>query len=644
MQLTAEGHIITEKRVSLLPYTPRPIIPREFMTESDIVSNAGSELAFDVECYPNFFTVGFKHVKSGKFIKLENDFNPRFLSWLLFSYKTIGFNSINYDLPMLWASYHRRDSEFLKSVSNELILSGKRSNEIAKLFGFEMFKLPERQHIDLFNVCPLKGSLKLYGARLHSKRIQDLPFPDDEPLEDWQIPIVQDYNYNDLDVTELIFNFCKERLELRTAISLEYNLDLMSKSDAQMAEAVISQEVGKLNGRWIKRPEIEPGTVFKYDCPQFLSFATPIMQEFLVKIKKAKFVVDGNGKLEAPLEIKTDLKIGDGSYSFGLGGLHSNEKTIAYTSSETHKLIDRDVVSYYPNAIINLGLCPIAMGPNFLKIYKGFKDERVIAKRAKNFTKDKGLKIFLNGTSGKFSDYWSKMYSPNLTMQMNLTCQLSILMLVEMLECNNIRVISANTDGIVIYCKREDEDKVNHWIKYWEELTKFETEETEYKAYYGRDVNAYFAVKLDGAIKVKGPYSEVGSQSGTQLDNNPIMLICSDAIKKLLTDGVPIERTIFDCKNLERFIIVRQAKAPGAHKNGQYLGKVLRWYFAKNEIGAINYVLTNNKIADSEGGKPVMDMPESFPDDIDYERYIQLTQDILYDIGYLNRPKQVNFF
>lgn len=52
----------------------------------------------------------------------------------------------------------------------------------------------------------------------------------------------------------------------------------------------------------------------------------------------------------------------------------------------------RDVVSYYPNCILNLGLYPKACGPNFLKVFRVFKNSRVEAKRAKNFTKDKGLK------------------------------------------------------------------------------------------------------------------------------------------------------------------------------------------------------------------------------------------------------------
>src|SRR6185369_9410574 len=272
LSLNDDNRLIISDKVQLKPYRQRPFVARELMSESEIIANAGGDLIVDGEFYPNYVLIGFKHVQSGKYIFLEKDFNPRFLSWLLFSYRTIGFNSISYDLTMLWASYASRDPGFLKQVSNALIHRNARRYELEREFGFKCFKLPERRHIDLINVCPLKGSLKLYSARLHCKRIQDLPFPDDTILEDWQKEVVKDYNGNDLDNTEIIFKFCKERLELRESISIEYGEDLMSKSDAQMAEVVISKEVAKLNGRRTKRPDVDPGAIYKYSVPHFLKF------------------------------------------------------------------------------------------------------------------------------------------------------------------------------------------------------------------------------------------------------------------------------------------------------------------------------------------------------------------------------------
>jgi hypothetical protein len=257
-------------------------------------------------------------------------------------------------------------------------------------------------------------------------------------------------------------------------------------------------------------------------------------------------------------------------------------------------------------------------------------------------TEDKGKKILLNGMSGKLSDPYSKMYSPDLTIQVTVTGQLTLLMLIEILECNGISIVSANTDGIVAYVDKADREKMKYWINYFEKLTGFKTEETEYKSYYARDINAYFAVKKDGEVKVKGPYSEVGSQSGTQLDNNPIMLICSDAIKKLLTDGTPIDKTIRECKDITRFIIVRQVKGGGAFR-GEYLGKVVRWYFSKNSIDCIQTVTHGSRVATSENCMPIMDI-DGMPDDLDFDRYVELTKQILVDIGYTKKPSKVVFF
>jgi hypothetical protein len=645
MQLNSEGLITLDRKVELLPYKPRPFVEREFMSDAEIVENAGSTLFLNVESYPNYFVITFKLHGFNKFFTIEcgegRGFNPKFLSWVMHNYKTVGFNSINYDLLVIWLAYHDQDYRILKECTNDIIVNGLRDKELKERYSFFTFKTP---HIDLIEVAPLKGSLKLYGARLHTKSIQEQPFDVDADLSEFEIEELKKFNCTQLCITEELFDFMKERLELRAAMSAEYREDLMSKSDAQMAEIVLSKEVGKLNGKRLERPDIPAGSSYYYQCPDFISFATPGPQKFLEICKKAKFVINSSGYLDAPKAIATYVDIGGTEYSFGIGGLHSIEKNVKYVADEIHKLTDRDVRSYYPACILNLGLYPIAAGPNFLTVFRGFRDSRVEAKRTNNFTKDKGLKIFLNGTSGKFSDLWSKMRSPHLTMQMNLTCQLSILMLIEILHCNDLKVVSANTDGIVIYHKREDQAKLDCWIKFWEKLTGFDTEETEYKGYYARDVNAYFAVKTDGKVKKKGPYSEVGSQSGTQLDTNPVVLICSDAVEKLLAYGTPIEQTIRECKDFTRFVAVRNAKAPGAHKNREFLGKVLRWYYAKGETGTINYVMTNNKVADTDGAKPCMDMPDEFPTDINYDWYIEHATEMLYDVGYLVRQKQIEFF
>jgi hypothetical protein len=644
MYLTPDGLISLEKSIQLKPYKPREPIPREVMTDAEILANVGSTLFVDIECYPNYWLCSFKLHRTNKFIVLEcgegRSFNPKFLSWIMHSYLTVGFNSDDYDLLVLWLAQHHQDTEQIKEASNDIILYGMRKKDLQKKYHYNCFKT---NHIDLIEVCPLRGSLKLYGARLHSKRLQDLPIPDTKYLTEEEINIVRDYNFTDLDVTEQIFDFVKERIELRVAMGIEYNEDLRSKSDAQIAEVVLSKEVGKLNGSRPKRPKILAGTSYSYKPPAYLVYRLPQLQQALSQIQKAKFIVNENGKIISPDALKSTVSIGRGIYRLGIGGLHSSETNVSYVSTDQTKIYDDDMVSYYPRIVTNLGLCPIAMGTAFLTAYEKIILRRIEAKKAKRTTEANGKKIVINGAGGKFSDPWSALFSPQLTIQMTVTGQLVLLMLIEVLEQEGIPVISANTDGIVKLCDSNKEETLKQIISWFEHTTKFETERTEYKSYYARDVNNYFAVKYDNEVKVKGQYSEKGSQSGTQLDNNPVVLICSDAIKKLLTVGTPVEQTIRECKDFTRFVTVRQVKG-GAHKDGGYLGKVVRWYYAENEFGTINYVLNNNKVAETEGAKPCMDLPLELPADINYQWYENKCREMLEDISYIKKLRQIEFF
>lgn len=644
MQLTPDGLITLERSAKLKPYMPRPFVEREFLTDAELQANVGNTLFLNVESYPNFFLITFKLHNTNKFCQLECGdavtFNPRMLSWIMQNYRTVGFNSLSYDLNVIWLAYVYQNAANLKDATNDLILHNMRKRELEAKYKFKVFKT---NHIDLIQVAPLAGSLKLYGARLHTKSIQEQPFDINANLNEFEISEIKKFNCNQLCITQELFNFMKERLELREAMGNEYREDLMSKSDAQIAEVILAKEIGKLNGKRPQRPEIETGSVYRYSIPYYIQYQSSELKQMIDRIRNAKFTINGYGKMDLPDALKRSVKIGKGEYRLGIGGLHSSETNVAYKATDSLSIVDDDVVSYYPKIVTTLGLYPIACGPNFLEAYNRIINSRIAAKRAKRLTESNGKKIVINGAGGKFSDYWSILYSPDLTIQMTVTGQLALLLLIEILELSGIEVISANTDGIVKLVPQDKEDALKRCIHFWEQQTGFETEQTRYSAYYARDVNSYFAVK-NGEVKKKGPWAEVGSQSGTKLDTNPIALICSDAIEALLLKNIPIEETILTSKDFTRFVTVRQAKAPGAHKNGEYLGRVLRWYYAKGEMGCIQTVAANNKVADSDGAKPCLEMPNRFPLDIDYAWYLKHTKEILEDIGYSPKPKQVEFF
>ena len=99
-----------------------------------------------------------------------------------------------------------------------------------------------------------------------------------------------------------------------------------------------------------------------------------------------------------------------------------------------------------------------------------------------------------------------------------------------------------------------------------------------------------------------------------------------------------------NCKDITRFVVVRNVRG-GAHKDGAYLGKVVRFAYYKKCYGTIDYITSGNKVPNTEGAMPLQDLPSEFPSEqIDYQYYINATKEILTDIGYYNKAKQVTFF
>lgn len=615
----------------------------------------GSVLVFDVESYPNYFLVGFRNIVNDKHIMFEHspdcELDLDKLRWLVWRCCLVGFNSDNYDILMLTAALWGWSPAQLKKLSDEIIFGEMRPYQIEKKYGFQ---IPQLNHIDLMEVAPLKASLKLYGARLHSKTMRELPYPHDSELTREQAANVYEYNANDLEHTKLMLIELAPHIELRQDLGRVYGRDFRSLSDAQVAEAIINGEIHKATGFYPRKVK-DAVESCKYNVPKEVVFQTPVLQKALEVIREATFYIDGAGNPTMPEQLKKlTLSIGRSLYKLGMGGLHSKEKEAAYVADENHYLIDRDVASYYPRIVLNQRLFPKHLGEIFLTKYEEIVNRRLAAKKAGNKKISEGLKIAINGIFGKFGNIYSTVYAPDLMLQVTISGQLFLLMLIEAIELATIPVVSGNTDGIVIRCPKNRYDDLNRIIKLWEQQTGFETEETRYKGIYSRDVNNYLAVKEKAdpkgrllsdrlGCKVKGIYSEVGSAQNSVLSKNPETLICSDAVQSLLCANIPIADTIRNCADIRRFVAVRTVKG-GAEKDGQYLGKAIRWYYAKAQTGEINYCDSGNKVPKTGGAKPLMVLPESLPSDIDFDYYIREANEMLADIGYNPRPKSISFF
>lgn len=658
----------------------------------------------DVECYRNYFLVKLRDVHTKQFFDFEfnayKPFNWLALRCMLLGATVVTFNGNKYDMLMISAAATGRfTNDMLKNLSDHIIKSGRRGEQpvqpwmIAREWGFEILDL---DHIDLFELAPGDGSLKIYGGRLHSKRMQDLPIHVDTILTPEQMVIINEYCGNDLLTTEDLYFALLDDIETREQLTLQYGVDMRSKSDAQIAEAAFKKLLNldyQKSKAMVQSAQLLPGTILKYKGAPFLKFNTPELQEAYARVLRSNFIISDKGQpLEPPELDGYEIKLGGSVYRVGIGGLHSSEQKICHIAGPDCVLTDFDVASYYPKIISILRLYPSQIGPVFLTIYDGWIEVRLEYKNKGEKKKAATFKIKLNGTFGKSNSKYSIIFSPDMFLQIVLTGQLSLLMLIDMMHTAGMGTVQTNTDGVVIKCHPSQLPARDAIVTAWQARTGFTLEANDYAAIFSRDVNAYLAAKPAYTdkkgnfhpveFKAKGPYADPG------LAKNPTNIVCVDAIKAFILSGAPLEQTIRQCDDIRKFVTVRGVQGGGewvkmtvnATTVGQkrdallsygwvsegkgkteawfepcgdnqprslneavkflqdglpreYLGKAVRWYYGAGQKGHIAYTSNGNFVARSEGAKPCMELPDVLPPDIDYDFYIREAESLLRDLG-----------
>lgn len=590
----------------------------------------------DVETYRDYFLALFKEVGSDKThcfeLHADAELDKPALSDLMRGNTTISFNGNSYDLFMIEAALQGRDNAELKSLSDEIIQSGKPGWMIGNKWGVEIPKTPYGKplwnHIDLIDVAPGKASLKIYGGRLNAKKMQDLPIAIDAFISPEQRKELRQYCFNDLETTELLFEALRKEIDLRRNMSKQYGLDLRSKGGAQVAKGVLQSEL-QSRGVTVKKPKSRIGETFKYIDPGFMSFDTEIMQDAFERVKAATFKVQENTQVALPESLDTAIEFEGGKYKFGIGGLHSQESKQNIICDDDYILAERDVASMYPNIILAQGMYPKSLGPKFLDVYQSIVERRLKAKHEGDKSTSDSLKLVINSSFGLFGSKYAFLYAPELMIQVTITGQLCLLMLIEKTVAAGAKVVSANTDGVVSLCPKDKYADLEAACFDWELETGLELEETKYSGLYSRDVNSYVAVKPDGSVKGKGAFSE------PNLMKNPQFVVINDAIYDHLRDGTPIEETINACSDVTKFLMVRNVTG-GAKFGDDYLGKAVRFYYSSDIGGGdecIRYAGNGNKVPMSDGAKPMMELTDKVPADIDRQRYVHMARECLKDFG-----------
>jgi len=605
----------------------------------------------------------------------------------LSQYRVVTFNGLGYDFPIIALALAGADNATLKHASDQIIVHQARPWDITR------DSLEWCDHVDLMAVKPGDGGLKMLMAKMHAKKLQDLPIDPSASIAWYQRVLLHEYCRNDLAGTQQLLDTFPAQLRLREEMSVEYGIDLRSKSDAQIAEAVMKS----LLPFKVERPHIPAGTQFHYRPPGWLRFQSLGLLDLLAR---NPFTVTDSGSVEMTDELaNTIIRIGGSAYQMGIGGLHSTESKVVHRADDEYSIQDADVASYYPSLILNTEIYPRQIGSQFATTYRGWYESRLSAKHraeelgielerggavaeierelAKCKTEADSKKVVLNGSFGKLGSKWSIFYAPSEMIQVTITGQLALLMLIEMLESCGIAVISANTDGVVIKCRRDMEWLRDQCISWWESVTGLIMEYTNYRMIASRDVNSYISVKTDGKVKRKGAYAEAKPQGGGW--PNPTGQVCVDAVVAYLAHGTPLRDTVYACNDIRQFVYVRQVKGGGSYlptaalpksttlremrevlqaggvplgigikndtlreiyakhrervmRGAEYLGKACRWYYAQGAVGCI-LTPAGGLVARTEGCRPLMELPDTLPDDLDREWYVAEARSLLADLG-----------
>ncbi|MDP2263261.1 MAG: hypothetical protein Q8K24_08895 [Hydrogenophaga sp.] len=642
-------------------------------------------LVLDIELYSNYLLVMFKSIDTRRVMAFEAFPSGTFadpqaldagrvsdpqaldvagITRILREFRIVTFNGLDFDMPLLWMALSGRTVSEVKAAANHIIKGGLRGWQFEQHYQIKVPKWVD--HIDLKESVPgVAISLKLYGGRLHSKRLQDLPIEPNAVILPERRAGLRTYCENDLDTTiDLWLKATDPKGDIiatRELMSAEFGIDLRSKSDAQIAEAAIKASVVKAKGEPVYRQDVTPGTTYRFKPMPWLQFNDPVLRAKFEQVLAAEFYVKADGKVQMPACLEgasVQLSTGGSVYRMGVGGLHSSESAAAHVATPDVLLRDTDVVSYYPSLILLCGLFPRNMGAHFQRVYRDFFDRRIHAKKVGHKSTAQTLKIVLNGTFGKLGSRYSVLYSPDLMLQVTVTGQLALLMLIERLEAAGIAVVSANTDGIVQKCPAHLDDVRRQIIARWERETCLETEDVGYRGLFSRDVNNYIALKEGGGVKTKGVFTPPGVMK------NPDFDIIAEAVCAWLDRGTPIGETVIGCQDIRRFVCVQRVtggaqmptgtqvldnwewnKTAGAWEqwHGQrllkekrkgrpkpavvtadavYLGEVVRWYRSTRSTQHIEKVGNGNKVPSSDNAMPCMELPDTMPADVDYDWYI----------------------
>ena len=398
------------------------------------------------------------------------------------------------------------------------------------------------------------------------------------------IPNMMVYNKNDVFIVCEIVRLNPDEVKSRYTISHAYNVDVLSSSRSSIADTLFEKFYTKFSGvnprDWKGKQTVR--TIMSFNKVIFpnIEFKTKELQQALAEMKQVKITKVGKDAFTK------DVRIGDLTYTIATGGLHTQDipmeiwSTTEFlnNSSPTGGDNDRkytiyhvDVASFYPRIMAEYMVAPEHLNAKaFAAMVRFMMDRRVYIKHSDEeiidgIVKDiyaLVLKIVINSIYGKFSYEFGDTYDRLATLKVTINGQLMLIMLCEALELAGIRVLSGNTDGIMIKVYEDLEDTAKQIIDDWQKKTKMLSDVDVLDCLIERDINNYIAVfRVDKKGKkslkkeYKGDYDPL--QYANDLKRGYNMPIVAKAVEEFFLNKVPIMETLQNCTNILDFCLTQ---------------------------------------------------------------------------------------
>ena len=406
-----------------------------------------SHYIYDIETYPNYFSLGAIHDETGQryYFEISDriDHSAELLSFLEHirgdGSLMVGFNNIGFDYPVIhYGMTGRMDCGLLKQKANSIINTdwGDRFAHIVwpsdvLIPQIELFKIHH------FDNKARRTSLKAIEFAMRMESIQDLPYDPTKPLSYSQMDDVAAYMWHDVEATQMFYSHSKDAIEFRRKLSEKYGRDCTNDNDTKIGKQYFIrrlEEAGvrcfhRVNNRRTPRQTPRPDGIRVSEILQpFISFNHPEFQRVHEWFKNHTITntreelatdpispksveqlmtegVDWNEAKRLTKPQPLTATVNGLQFVFGLGGIHGSVSSRLIEADLYTAIIDVDVTSYYPSVPISHRIYPEHLGEVFCDIYADVKNERM--QYAKGTPENAVMKLALNGAYGETNNVHS---------------------------------------------------------------------------------------------------------------------------------------------------------------------------------------------------------------------------------------------